>query len=303
LKLGTDYTISYSNNINAGTAIVTITGIGNFTGIKYITFNIFPKSISTVSVSSINNQTYTGRAIKPNITIKSENKILKLGTDYAVSYSNNKNTGKATLIITGIGNYTGTLSKIFYIVPKKVTGVKAKSQTTSSVTLSWSKATGASRYQIQRYNSSKKTWVNVTTTNKTSYKVSKLSNGTTYKFRVRAYKTVSETNKYGNWSSTLNTATKTVTPKISKITAKNKKATIKWKKIHGSTGYEIYMSTRKKGTYKKVTTIKKASTVSYTKSNLIKGKTYYFKIRAYKTVNNKKIYSSYSAVKSIKIKK
>ena len=62
------------------------------------------------------------------------------------------------------------------------------------------------------------------------------------------------------------------------------------------------MSTSKNGKYSKIKTITKSGTVKYTKSSLKKNKRYYFKVRSYKTVNGKRIYSSYSTVKSIKIK-
>ena len=186
--------------------------------------------------------------------------------------------------------------------PKKVTGLKAKKQTTTSITLNWSKASGATGYEIYKYNSSKKKWEKVGSTTKTSYTVKKLKAGTKYKFKVKAYKTVNKKKYYGSYSSELQTATKTSTPKITSLTTGSKKANLKWKKVSGATGYEIYMATSKNGKYSKVKTITKSSTVKYSKAKLKKNKKYYFKVRTYKTVNGKKIYSSYSTVKSIKIK-
>lgn len=186
--------------------------------------------------------------------------------------------------------------------PKKVTGLKAKKQTTTSITLNWSKVSGATGYEVYKYNSSKKKWEKVGSTTKTSYTVKKLKAGTKYKFKVRAYKTVNKKKYYGSYSSELQTATKTSTPKITSVTTGSKKANLKWKKVSGATGYEIYMATSKNGKYSKVKTITKSSTVKYSKTKLKKNKKYYFKVRTYKTVNGKKIYSSYSTVKSIKIK-
>jgi hypothetical protein len=71
--------------------------------------------------------------------------------------------------------------------------------------------------------------------------------------------------------------------------------------VTGATGYEIYMSTKKSSGYKKVKTVTSAKTVKYTKSSLKKGKTYYFKVRTYRTVNGKKVYSAYSSIKSVKV--
>jgi hypothetical protein len=87
------------------------------------------------------------------------------------------------------------------------------------------------------------------------------------------------------------------------VNVKKKSAKLTWKKVTGATGYEVYRSTKKKSGYKKVATIKKASTVKYTKKKLKKGKTYYFKIRAYRTVNGKNVYSKFTSAKKVKIKK
>ena len=76
-----------------------------------------------------------------------------------------------------------------------------------------------------------------------------------------------------------------------------------WKKQKNATGYEIYRSTKKKGKYKKIATIKKVSKASYTNKKLKKGKTYYYKVRAYKTQSGKKVYGTFSTIKKVKIKK
>lgn len=186
--------------------------------------------------------------------------------------------------------------------PSKVNDLKTTSQTTTSIKLSWNKTTGTTGYEIYQYNTSTKKWKKIKTTTATSYTVSNLKKATTYKFKVIAYNKVNGTIKYGTYSSILTTTTKTTTPKISKLTTTSKKATIKWGKITGATGYEIYMATSKGGKYTKIKTITKGSTTSYTKTNLTKKKTYYFKIRTYRTVDGKKVYSSYSSIKSIKIK-
>ncbi len=266
--------------------------------IKYTTYII---SLSDCSIPNITNKVYTGKNIVPSVTVKYGNIELVKGTHYTVSCVNNKNPGRATVTISGKGSYTGTVKKYFYIVPKKVSGLKVKSQTTSSITLNWSKATGASAYELYKYNSSTKKWQKFATTSKTSYTIKKLKAGRTYKYRVRVYRTINGKKYYGSYSNVLNAATKTSTPKISKITSKSKKATLTWKKVSGASGYEVYMATSKKGKYKKITTVG-SRTSKYTKSSLKKKKTYYFKIRAYRTVNGKKVYSSYSSIKSIKIK-
>ena len=142
----------------------------------------------------------------------------------------------------------------------------------------------------------------ITKNSTTTYKKTKLSAGKNYYFKVRAYKTVKNKKNYGAYGAVLSTATKTKTPSISKATAGKKKATIKWKKVSGAKGYDVYMSTSKSKGYKKIATNTKNSKVNYTKTNLKSKKKYYFKIRTYKTVAGKKIYSSYSSVKNVKVK-
>ena len=118
LKKDTDYTLSYSNNINAGTATITITGKGNFTGTTSKTFSISARAMSDTSVANISSQTYTGNVISPLPTITYNNKTLKKDTDYTLSYSNNINAGTATITITGKGNFTGMTSMTFIITQK-----------------------------------------------------------------------------------------------------------------------------------------------------------------------------------------
>lgn len=91
--------------------------------------------------------------------------------------------------------------------------------------------------------------------------------------------------------------------KVKSIKSSKKKVTLKWKKASGANGYYIYRSTSKKGTYKKVATIKKGTTVKYTdKKGLKKKKTYYYKIVAYKKANGITATSADSAVKKVKVK-
>ncbi len=258
--------------------------------------------LSDTKVADIARQAYTGKNVKPKLTIKDGNKTLKDGRDYTLTYTNNKKVGTATVTIKGKGAYVGTLTKKFYIVPKKVAGLKAKTQATTSVTLSWSKSTGASGYEVYKYNSSKKKWQKVTSTSKNTYKVSKLKAGTTYQFKVRAYKSVSGKKYYSPYSTTLKWSTKPVKTSITSISSKSKKATVKWKKVSGATGYEIYMATSKNGKYTRVKNVTSSKTIKYTKSSLKKNKKYYFKVRAYKTVNGQKIKGAFSSVKTIKVK-
>ena len=121
LVTGTDYTVSYVNNTNVGTATVIITGRGNYSGTVEKTFTIKAASLSNavVTLKTIS-YTYNGKAKKPGVkSVVLDKRTLVLGTDFTVSYKNNKNIGTATVVITGIGNYNGSASKTFDIRVKK----------------------------------------------------------------------------------------------------------------------------------------------------------------------------------------
>ena len=115
LTNGTDYTLSYSNNTNVGTATVTTTGKGNYTGTVSKTFTISAASLAGAEVSGIAGRTYNGSAQTQSPTVKLSGKTLANGTDYTLSYANNTNAGTATVTITGKGNYSGSISKTFTI--------------------------------------------------------------------------------------------------------------------------------------------------------------------------------------------
>lgn len=219
--------------------------------------------------------------------------------------SNNSHVVRAT-IIAPYNSYAIKYAKkkgINYInVPKKVKGVTNSTQTTSSITVKWDKTAEATGYRIYMYDEAKKKYIRVATTKNTSYTVKKLKAGKTYKFIVRAYKEAGGQKYFGPYSVTTTLTTRPAKPKILELSTKNKKATIQWNKVSGVTGYEVYMSTSKNGKYSKIATIKTNATVKYTKSKLTKNKTYYFKVRAYKTINKKTIRGPYSSIKSIKIK-
>ena len=115
LKKDTDYTVKYSNNLDVGTAKITVTGKGNFKGQKNTTFKIEKTSIARASYSKVKNATYTGKAITPNITLKFNGKKLKKDTDYTVAYRNNINAGTAKLTVYGKGDYKGQRTISFKI--------------------------------------------------------------------------------------------------------------------------------------------------------------------------------------------
>lgn len=111
-----DFGVTYANNINVGNADVTVKGKGDFRMFaSKAMFTIVTKNISAVTVAPIADQTYTGTAVTPEITVTDGIKVLREGTDYTVAYTNNANAGTATVTITGIGNYSGTATTNFQI--------------------------------------------------------------------------------------------------------------------------------------------------------------------------------------------
>ena len=209
LKKDTDYTVSYSNNTKIGTAKVTITGKGNYTGSISKTYSI-KNNFKKATISGISNKSYTGKNITQSITVKYNGKTLKNGTDYTVSYSNNKKVGKATVKITGKGKYGGVITKTFKINPAKqeIQKLTAKSK---AFFVDWAQKGSATGYEIQyatnsKFTSAKKVTIKNNKTDKTT--VSKLSGKKKYYVRVRSYTTVKGTKYYGAWSSVKNVTTK-----------------------------------------------------------------------------------------------
>ncbi len=197
LEKGKDYVAVYTNNINAGNAEITIYGIGEYTGSKKITFTIFKKKIQS-SDFNIDTETekYTGKSIK-----KKMYSSLREGRDYKVSYKNNKNPGKATIIITGKGNYNGKINKTFIINPAKSVLTKISNMKSGKVKITWKKQSGVTGYEIQ-YSKDRKFSKDVKIKKVSTYyqTISKLKVKNKYYFKVRAYKNADGKIVYGAWS-------------------------------------------------------------------------------------------------------
>ena len=205
----------------------------------------------------------------------------------------------------------GTAKDLFAAGMPEITTCKAAGNT---VLLTWNKYENADSYIILRRKMGESKFAKIATVKDLSYTDTAFSPSTPYYYSVQAVST-----KWGgaikssydkNFSVTTNgiaptpTPAQTVKPKTPAVTvtAGKKQATLKWKKVSGAKGYVVYRATSKSGKYKAVSTIKKGSTVSYINKKLTSKKTYYYKVRAYRTENGKRIYSSYSKAKSAKIK-
>lgn len=261
------------------------------------------KTLSTKTIAKIASVklsktavTYNGKNQTVTVTVKdSSGKTLKLGTDYTVAYKNNKAVGKATVTVKFIGNYSGTSTLSFNILPSKTKSLKAK-QTTSSITASWKKVDGASGYRVYLYKGKK--LVKSVDTTKLSVTFKKLSKGTQYKIVVKAYRTIDGKKVLSLVSTELLTATKLSAPGSVKVKTAKKQATVSWKKVKGADSYTVYYSTKKNGSFKKMTVTKTSATVK----KLSSGKNYYFKVVANDKVGGKTIASDDSKTVKAKIK-
>ncbi len=315
LVSGTDYSVTYTNVsgeadscIDAGTRTVTVTGKGNYTGTLTCNFTIKPRTITADSVSlSCRKYAYNGKERKPGITVKVELSsvvTLKNKTDYTVTYSSDcTNVGTKTVAVKGKGNYTGTVKISYTVVPEKASGLKVTKRTTSALTVQCN--TGKvpdCKYQfmIKEYNSSEKVWETAATKNSSSNSVtfSGLDSGRVYAVYARYYKTVDSKNYTSiTWSSVLKTPVtpaKAVMSNAVKTGSKSMK--VVWKAVSFGSGYEIQYST-KSDFSSSVKTVKVSgrTTTSKTISNLGSAGTYYVRVRAYVTYNDKTYRGAWSS--------
>jgi hypothetical protein len=166
------------------------------------------KSISELTYSSVGSKTYTGKEIRPSVTIKDGITTLKKGTDYKLSYKNNINIGKAKVIITGIGNYTGTKTIYFNIIPKPTCITKLKTDRAHWLNIQWRSVKECSGYQVQYAPQSDMSDGKYVAINKNSIRSYTRKDvavgdyyGSYYYVRVRTFKVIDGKRYYSNWSS------------------------------------------------------------------------------------------------------
>ena len=254
-------------------------------------------SICEMTVSA-KDLTYNGKAQTPQITVTDSGKVLQEGVDYTVTYENNVKAGTATVTATGAGIYGGSITTRFAI-SKASNTIKV-----SDITKTASSKSQTVKTTVRAYGGAKLTY----SSNNKSVKVDKTGKLTIAKnFAGKAVITVksSETSCYKAASKKVNVTVKPAAVTISKASNSAKqKITVSWKKNTTCSGYAVQYSTDKsfkKGV--KTVYISKNSTVKATLSKLTKGKTYYVRIASYKKSGSTKIYSAWSKVKSVKVKK
>lgn len=302
LKEGTDYSLSGRSGKNVGTYTITANGKGALykgTSVSAV-FTITPAPITGGTITVAESRKYTGSNIEVLPTVMVGGIKLARDRDYTVSYSNNKNAGKATVSVEGIGNYQGSLTAYFMIekinnnvsaadITKTANNKKNQKFPVSAVCL------GDAKFS---YESSDQ---NITVSKTGMITVKKKFSG-----KATITITAKECTNYKQASKKISVIVEPAGVGISKVTNPSSKTVrIKWKKSPGKiSGYQIQYSANKKFTkIIKTITVKGVKTVSKDISKLKKKKTYYFRVRTYQKFGGTDHYSAWSGTKSIKIKK
>lgn len=219
-------------------------------------------------------------------------------------------TGKVTAVSPGratITVYNGTVAEkcVVTVFPDQTTLSSVSLTSKGKAKLKWEMQNGVTGYQIYRATSEGGTYEKVETILGEATVTATLAankGSKAYYYKVRAYKAIEGTDLCAEFSEIKSCAPKN-TSKVTAKAKKGKKVKVTWKKVSAANGYEIYRATKKNGKYKKVKTITKKKTVSFTDKSLKKGKRYYYKVRAYRLIRGKKVYGPYSEIVSAKAKK
>ena len=268
LTAGTDYSVSYANNTNAGTASVTVTGIGDYTGTVTKEFTINPKSVTPDVTLSATSYTYDGKAKKPGVTVKDGSKTLTEGTDYKVTYASGRtDAGTYNVKVTLQGNYSGSKKVSFTInkAPQTVTATAASpiyAGKATTITVSGNQGTVT-------YSSSDTSIATVTKAGKVTGKKA----GTVTISAVSA-----ATDNYKQKTVKVTVKVIAMPAATSKAAAANKAGGINvaWKKVSGATGYKIYRNDKLAKTITDVNTLSWGDTKATTN-----GTKYVYKVAAY----------------------
>ncbi len=280
-------------------------------GKKTVSCIVCKKTISSVKIPKISSITlsakeyvYDGKNKTPKVTVKtSDGKILENGKDYTVSYPEKRNSvGNYKLTVEFKGKYSGSKTFTVKIRAGATSSLSAKSYL-NAVKLTWKKVEGATGYGVFVYNSKTKKYEKYADTKRTAINVKKLKSGTKYKFRVKAYTVIGEKTYYADKYKNISAVTKPSKVKLGNIASKRRgEVSLEWKKANGADGYRVVYADNSKFKSSDKVTVSGGKTVGNIVKNLKSGKKYYFKVRAYKSLNGKKVYGPYSAVKNITVR-
>ncbi len=285
--------ITVTYNGKTTTFNVTVTATVKVTGIKLnamtasVTLGGTKQVTATVSPSNATNKTVTWTSSNMSVATVSSSGLVTA-----------KAVGKATITCKAKDGSGKIATCAVTVIPRIPTSVKAASASYNSIKITWSVVSGVTGYAVYRASSKTGTYSYLKGTTATSFTDISRATGTTYYYKVRAYKTIGDTKYYSGYSAIVYAKAVPAVPG-SFTAAKASSTSVKtaWKAVSGASGYEVWMATSSTGTYSK---IKTTSSLSFTKTNLTKNKTYYFKVRAYKTVNGAKVYGAFTSVKSAK---
>jgi uncharacterized protein YjdB len=220
-------------------------------------------------------------------------KVSSTGTVTAVS------SGSATITATG---GTKTAKMLIIVNPDSPKSVKATSTGIKSITIKWDRVRNAKNYRVYRATSKTGTYKKIADVNTLSYEDTGLEEAKTYYYKVKAYGYIG-----GLYSSSHNSSKTSAKTKIGKLEllladyVSNNSINLLLGYVQGAKGFDIYRSTTANGTYKLIKSVS-SSASSYTDKTLSKGKTYFYKVKAYNYVNKIKTYSSYSKTVSASTK-
>jgi len=192
-------------------------------------------------------------------------------------------------------------------VPRRVTitapqNVKTTIASANSINVTWNRVDRAAGYTVYAATSRNGKYTNIGSVTGTSIRHTGLKVGTTYYYKVRTYSLLGPNIAYSSDSAIA--SRKQIVPKVTGVKVANRSANsqrISWKKVNNASGYEVYQATSKNGKYKKIATIKKNSTVSFTAKKLANKKTYHYKVRAYRNVDGKKRNGAFSNIVKRKV--
>ena len=258
-------------------------------------------NLKEATVTGITRKAYTGSAITQTPIVTLGSTVLKLNTDYTVSYKNNVKIGIATVIVTGIGKYTGTVERAFPILPGKTTRGDMFNLA-NNVKVTWKEVPGAKYYKV--YRSGVKNPVIVTTGLVGWDKEPGLVNGQKYTYKIVA----SLTDKWDDSGdsplsySKVMYRLKTVVIRSAKNTEPGK-VTVKYDKTTSGDSYVLQYCEREDMVGAKTKVVLGANNTSYVIGGLKKGKTYYISIRVRKKVDGIDYYTTFGVPKKVTVTK
>ena len=249
------------------------------------------KEASGYQISRATSKTGTFKSIKTTVATSYLNTGITCGRTYYYKVRAYKYVGTKKVY----GRFTTVHSA--KPVPLTPTNFKSVLDNDNTAKLSWNIVKGASGYQISRATSKTGTFKSIKTTVATSYLNTGITCGRTYYYKVSAYKYVGTKKVYGRFTTVYSVKPVPLTPTNFKaVLANDNTAKLSWNKVKGASGYQLSRATSKTGTFK---SIKTTGNTSYLDTDITGGRTFYYKVRAYKYVGNRKIYGKFTKITSV----